>query len=348
MEIFGAGVVGLGMGRTHLQSLKSNNHVRLVALCDPDKKVLESLGKEFEVPNLYEDFDSFIKCKDLDLVSICAPDQFHAQYTVRSLVEGKHVLVEKPMARTIEECWQIIDSVRNTGKKVMVGQVCRFMNRFQMAKEMCEQSMLGELFYSESEYTHNCVPIYSPPAWRSDPNNRPIGPFGGGVHAVDLLRWICGEVSEVFAYGSHKAIKSYPLDDCIAALLKFENDATGKALATVGCQRPYAMPLTIYGTKGTLLAVNRVDPLSPTGASPPTELFLSSFPNLDNFLKIPIPQEDKPVSREIDCFVRFAAGEEIQKIHRVDAYEGAKTVAVCIAAMDSLKSKRPVNPTKFT
>jgi len=73
-----------------------------------------------------------------------------------------------------------------------------------------------------------------------------------------------------------------------------------------------------------------------------------SFPRtLGNFMRIPIPGEEKPIAREVDCFVRYAAGEEVPPIHKVDVYEGARSVAVCVAALESLKLKKPVSPEKF-
>ena len=122
---------------------------------------------------------------------------------------------------------------------------------------LIDAGRIGELFFVESEYAHD----YSTAArgwndWRVD-SNRPREPYlGGGCHAVDLLRWIAGNPSEIMAYSNHKCLTDWPVDDCTISMMKFPNNVIGKVFVSIGCKRDYTMRSVFYGTRGTIIADN--------------------------------------------------------------------------------------------
>ena len=129
-----------------------------------------------------------IRDRAIDAVIIASPDQNHRQMILDSLNAGKHILCEKPLALTREDCGAIVEAVKKSDKKFMVGQICRYTPGFKQAKEIIESGAIGELTFVESEYAHDYSHIYAAGSWRSDPVRN--GVVGGGCHAVDLLRWI--------------------------------------------------------------------------------------------------------------------------------------------------------------
>lgn len=195
----------------------------------------------------------------IDAVIIASPDQNHRQMILDSLNAGKHILCEKPLALTREDCGAIVEAVKKSDKKFMVGQICRYTPGFKQAKEIIESGAIGELTFVESEYAHDYSHIYAAGSWRSDPVRN--GVVGGGCHAVDLLRWIAGDPEEVMAYGTHKTFADVtPYDDTHIAVLKFPNGVIGKVFVSISCKRDYTMRSVFYGTNGTII----VDNTSPT------------------------------------------------------------------------------------
>ena len=155
---------------------------------------------------------------DVDAVVVATPDQLHREMTMAALGAGKHVLCEKPMALTLEDCQAMIDASRNTDRKLMIGQICRFTPGFMRAKQLIDNGEIGELFFVESEYAHDYSKIPGTFSnWRLDPLRH--GFLGGGCHAVDLVRWIAGNPYEVAAFANKKMLTDWPTDDCTIAIM---------------------------------------------------------------------------------------------------------------------------------
>ena len=154
---------------------------------------------------------------------------------------------------------------------------------------------------------------------------------GGGCHAVDLLRWLAGDPTEVAAYGVHKMLPIVNYDDCTIAILKFPGNVIGKVFVSTGCKRNYTMRSVFYGSKGTIICDN---------TSP--ELTFFSTENEGGHtapVKIPIDINNHNMTAEIrefsDCIARDLP-------IRTTALEGAKTVAAALAAVESSKTGLPV------
>lgn len=205
MKKLGAAVIGLRMGRGHLEGYKRNSNVEIKAVCDLDEGILKRVGDQYSVERRVTDYREILKMDDVDIVSVASPDQAHRDQAVALMRAGKHVLCEKPMALTVKECKDMLDAAEETGVKFMIGQVCRYAPGFVLTKKLIEQGIIGELFYVESEYAHDYLRSPGVGGWRKDSAREPF--IGGGCHAVDLVRWIAGDVDEVFAYSNHKMLK---------------------------------------------------------------------------------------------------------------------------------------------
>jgi predicted dehydrogenase len=159
---------------------------------------------------------------------------------------------------------------------------------------------------------------------------------------MDLLRWIAGNPTEVFAYSNHKALPHWPVDDCTIAVLKYPNNVIGKVMTSIGCHRPYTMRTQLFGTKGTILMDN---------ATPYITLYKEfRYPNAKNKVKylpteIPVRVSDHNMAAEIkdmcDIILKDVPIE-------CDVIEGANTVAVCQAAVRSSREGVPCAPEYFS
>lgn len=153
---------------------------------------------------------------------------------------GKDVLLEKPMALTMEECEEMLRVKKETGKRLMVGQVARYNNNARTAKKLVEEGAIGDLVYIESEYAHDYMTSRGYDDWRVSPERE--GMIGGGCHAVDLLRWIAGNnPEEVHAFSTHKYLLDWPVNDTTIAIFKFPNGVIGKVFCGIGVKRNYTI-----------------------------------------------------------------------------------------------------------
>lgn len=316
------------MGKLHMQGIKNKGAV-LFAVCDSaEDRVLEA-QKEFDVPVAVTDYRELVHQPDIDAVVIVTPDQTHKEMTEAFLRAGKDVLCEKPMALTLEECESMIKTERETGRKLMIGQVCRCTPSFVMVKNMIAEGRIGELIFVESEYAHHYGNARGYNDWRVVPERH--GFIGGGCHAVDLLRWIAGDPTEVYALANHKSLTDWPVDDTSIAIYKFPNDVMGKVFVSIGCKRDYTMRSVFYGTKGTIICDN---------TSPTITIFEGEeHKEFKTPKTIPVEVNNHNISAEIDVFLTaLSEGGEMP----VSSLEGAATVAVCCATVESTKTHQPV------
>ena len=248
------GVIGAsGMAQSHMNAIVWNNEAELKAVCDTNAERTAQCVAKYGVDG-YSDYREMLARSDIDAVVICTPDQLHKEMSVAALDAGKHVLCEKPMALTLEECKAMVKAANASDRKFMVGQICRYTPGFVGAKKMIDAGEIGELFFVETEYAHDYSHISGLGGWRLDPLRH--GFLGGGCHAVDLASWIAGKPTEAMAYSNKKMLKDWPTDDCTIAILKYPNDVIGKVFVSTGCKRNYTMRSCFYGSKGTIITDN--------------------------------------------------------------------------------------------
>ena len=317
------------MAERHMEGIIAKEGAALYAICDnaTDGR-LERCREKYNVPVAVTDWRELVNDENIDAAVIVTPDDLHLEMTEAFLRAGKHVLCEKPMALTLEECEKMMRAEKESGKTLMIGQVCRCTPAFVMAKNMIESGKIGELTFVESEYAHDYSKVRGYNDWRVNPRRE--GFIGGGCHAVDLLRWIAGDPLEVHAYANHKYLTDWPVNDTTIAIYKFPKNVIGKVFVSIGCKRSYTMRSCFYGTKGTIICDNK----SPT---------LTLFEEKDGTgftepQSIPIDINNHNATAEIKCFVdALVKGEAMP----VSSREGASTVAVCCATVKSTKSGKP-------
>jgi len=323
-------MVGMGaLAFRHLDGVNKNSDVaETVAICDVDEAALKSRGDEYGIPEerRYTDYNKMLADGGFDCVIIITPDQIHREQAIAAIKAGYHVLCEKPLAQSMEDCQAMVDVVDAHDRIFMTGQVCRKAPGFVKAKELIDAGEIGELFFVESEYAHDYQ--YIPGAeWRKDPVNLRYSVIGGGCHTIDLLRWIAGDPEKVMALANRKILTDWPVDDCTIAIMQFPNNVVGKIFCGIGVKRDYTMRTCLYGTKGTIICDNR---------SPSLTLYhhvvddngKHSYPAV----QVPVEVKDHNVSAEIrEIALAIINGTSIECTVR----EGSNTVAVGLAAVES-------------
>ena len=338
-------VVGVhSIARHHIDGINKLPQAELVAVCDIHEEYAKKRAAENGLDKYYLDYDQMLADGGFDCVVICTPDQVHAEQAVKALEAGYHVLCEKPLAMKMEDVAAIVDAAKKANKKFMVGQVCRKTPSFIAAKHLVESGELGQLFFVESEYAHNYDIIDDIDGWRRDPVNLRYPIVGGGCHAMDLLRWIAGDPTEVFCYANHIALPHWPVDDCYIAVLKYPNNVIGKVMTSIGCHRPYTMRTVLYGTKGTLVVDNTSTTMTlyrdltyPKSGDKPTTRYLPT--------EIPVSINNHNMTAEIEDICNVILNDTAIEC---DVIQGANTVAVCQAAVKSAATGQPCAPEYFS
>ena len=252
--IIGAGYIGL----THAKSFSSLPNVKIAAVCDRVEERAKVLAEKFGA-KYYTDVEKMLAQPNIDAVVVGTPHAFHAEQTILAAEAGKHVLVEKPMATSLEDCDRMIEVCRRSGVKLMVAHSHRFWPGNVKAKELTEKGEVGRLLTAyDSVVGGGFGPVGSRDpsdrfAWMQ---SRRLGGGGAvmfnGSHIIDRLRWWIGsEVKKVFAKVGNEVYGS-EVEEYGSAFLLFENGVS--ATMTVSMATPGAgyCVAELLGTDGII------------------------------------------------------------------------------------------------
>ncbi|MEM7198453.1 MAG: Gfo/Idh/MocA family oxidoreductase, partial [Pseudomonadota bacterium] len=245
-----AGVIGLGVGEQHVIAYNADPHTTTYAICDLDETRAQACAKDHNITKIYTQAEDLLCDDTLDVVSICSYDEFHADQVVMALENGKHVMVEKPVALHRHELERIIAAYQAQDLLLTSNLILRRSPRFIALKTLVTNGYFGNIFAIEGDYLHQIL-------WKITQGWRGKMPFycvtyGGGIHLIDLMRWLLGqEVVSVQAMGSDKICRdtSFPYPDCMINLLEFADGVLGKSMTSFAPKRPHLHRLNIFGTK---------------------------------------------------------------------------------------------------
>lgn len=220
MRTIGYGVIGLGFfGEKHAEVAAALPNVELRAVCTRQERRRRELQKRLGVPHAYADYHELLADPAIDAVSIVTHVDDHVAPAVAALRAGKHVLLEKPMARTSGECDRIIAAAERAGRILMVGHICRFNPRYALAWQRVAAGEIGTIV---SMYARRNIP-----AERSRTVLEKIGPLlGDGIHDTDLMLWLSGARIET-VYAQEHSVRGLKNPDIGWAMYRFAGGAIG-------------------------------------------------------------------------------------------------------------------------
>lgn len=231
VAIIGAGAIS----RAHIDGfLQFKDRCQIAALCDiyPDKAEAkkEEYGLDVKVVSDYKE----LLHDGIDLVSICLPPYEHARTAIDFLNAGIHVLVEKPMASSLEECDLMIEAAQKSGKVLSVVAQNRFTNPIMKLKKMLDTGLAGPILHAQVDSFWWRGHCYYDLWWRGTWEKE-----GGGctlnhaVHHIDALLWMMGRPSQVQAFMSNVAHDNAEVEDLSITMLRFPNGALGQITSSV-------------------------------------------------------------------------------------------------------------------
>ncbi|WP_110932311.1 Gfo/Idh/MocA family protein [Paenibacillus bouchesdurhonensis] len=239
VAIIGCG--GIANGK-HLPSLAKQPEVQMVAFCDIIEERAQKAAAEYGVEGakVFTDFRELLK-EDVDVVHVCTPNDSHAEITISSLESGKHVMCEKPMAKTAEQARQMLDAAKRTGKKLSIAYQNRFRSDSLYLKQLCENGELGDIYLGKAL----AIRRRAVPTWGVflDEEKQGGGPLIDiGTHALDLTLWLMDNYEPKSVTGSvfHKLgsrenaanafgpwnPEEFKVEDSAFGFIKMKNGAT--------------------------------------------------------------------------------------------------------------------------
>lgn len=199
------GLIGTGRhaDRFVAPAIRHSTSSELVAVYSRDRERGREFAARHACPSAYDSLDAFIDAPTVDAVYVSSPNHVHKEQVIRAAQAGKHVLCEKPLALTVEDCRSMINACERAGVRLGVGFHLRHNPAHMAAKELVAKGALGEILFAEVQYMHvtgDAAAKGSAP-WRRDPRLAGGGSLmGTGIHAVDLLRFVLArEITQVFA-----------------------------------------------------------------------------------------------------------------------------------------------------
>ncbi|KKI93555.1 oxidoreductase [Bacillus sp. SA1-12] len=222
VAIIGAGAIA----PAHINGyLELSEHCKIVALCDIYPEKAEKLAKKHGLNvDIYNDYQQLAERKDIDLVSICTPPYTHADTAIALLNAGKHVLVEKPMASSLEECDAMNAAAKKNGKILSVVAQNRFRSPMMKLKHVLDSKLMGDIVHTQVDSYWWRGFCYYDLWWRGTWEKEGGGPtLNHAVHHIDILQWMNGMPSEITAVMSNAAHHNAEVEDISIAIGKYDN-----------------------------------------------------------------------------------------------------------------------------
>ncbi|MGB9857712.1 MAG: Gfo/Idh/MocA family protein [Dictyoglomaceae bacterium] len=318
------GVIGYGtMGRVHSNAYMNIPETKLIAICEEHQDISIPGVKVYKNP-----YD-LIKDKEVELVDICYPTPYHKDLSIYALKEGKHVICEKPLARTLKEGEEIIETVEKTKGKFFVGHVLRFFPQYEIAYSMIKNGDLGKVGVA---------------------NFRRAGPFpmgrrdwyanfdmSGGlvldmiIHDFDFARWAFGDVERIYAKGL--AFKGYDHLDYALVVLRHNSGVISHVEGSWAHVEPFFMAYEIAGEKGIIEFDSR--------KSIPLKVNMKITEEKKEGVAYPeSPLREDPYTKEIKHFVDCILNNKEPIVNVYDAY---KALEISLKVLESIEKGKVIS-----
>lgn len=258
MEKVRIGVIGLGwFGEMHVDTYRGVHGAKVTAVCTRRTDRLAEVAVKYDIQKTYRDYNDMLADPDLDAISICTHAKDHLAPMLAAMRSGKHVLLEKPMSVSLEECNQILTASENCSQNLMVGHICRFENNYAIAREEIKNGRIGDIL---SIYSRRNVG-----AARAHSHLYVVSSItGDAVHDIDIMNWMVGAKAKS-VYAMARTAADVPNPDIGWVNVKYTDGTLGVAESqwTLPDGSPYAIDqkMEIMGTKGVLYISDPAQPL---------------------------------------------------------------------------------------
>ncbi len=331
---FGVGVAGISwVSHEHIKAFEKNPYTHVVALqsasLDNARAARERHG--LADAEVYTDYEQMLADPRVDIVTICSTNEKHARQGILAAQAGKHVLVEKPIALTLEDLYALQKAINDAGVKSIVSFVLHWNPYFESIKAFIEGGAMGRPFYGEVDYfSGNWEKWYAGLHWVRTKERGGSAYLAAGCHAIDGLRFFMpGEITEVFALsGNFTGLMEW--DATICSLLRYEDGRIGKVACVLEGNNKYWFNVRLHGPDGTVVGNKfRTNLLPGTTTWAEFETIMPDTPEVSHH----------PFQGEIDHFLN---GIVNNAPINPDVNDAVKTHEIIFAAEQSAREGRPV------
>lgn len=336
----GVGIVGTGLSATqHLTALQSVSNGRAVAVSGSSLDKAKAFAHRWAIDQACATTEELVTHPDVEVVHACVPPDVRLSLTRLCAEHGKHILLEKPMARTVAEADEILGICDQSG--ITVGAM--FQNRFtplaQKVRAAVDRQMLGPLllvnvsakWFRQPEY-------YGSSSWRGT-GDREGGAvlINQAIHSIDMMRWICGPVAEVEGLTATQ-LHAIEMEDVGMALLRFASGAVGSIVATTVAWPGFSDRLELHGARGSLTLIQNEGKLEwhLQGEEPRVEIAQSQVSGGSR------DPAATPSHGHIAEFTDLYAALREGRAPIIDGREGRHALEIVEAIYRSSKERRPV------
>jgi predicted dehydrogenase len=265
------GVIGAGIGALHLAAYAKLPQVEIAALAGLDDERVRRVAAEYNVPTTYREYSDLLAESTIDAVSVCLPNALHAPVSIAALEAGKHVLVEKPLARTVAEGQAMLDAAAANDRILMIALTQRYRGDVQWVKRYVDSGALGKIYYAKAHWMRRSgIPQLG--SWFVNKELSGGGPLVDlGVHMLDMAMYLMGEPlaktvsASTYAEFGPRGLKgwagrqqfsdahhSYEVEDLASAFIRLDSGATLLLEASWATHGPAGddFGVTLYGTEG--------------------------------------------------------------------------------------------------
>ena len=355
MEPYKAGIVGPGkVARLHAQAIREIPGATLAGICSRTLEKAREFASGFGA-NAYTDVPSMVTEERLDLVIICTPHPNHLLPATEALNAGANVLVEKPLASTLQDCDAMIGAARSAGKMLGVISQRRWYPPVIRVRDAIQQGKIGKPVLA----TINMLGWRDEAYYQADPWRGTWGLEGGGVlvnqapHQLDLLCWLMGPIDEVYGRWANLNHPYIEVEDTALAIVKFKSGALGNIVLSNSQKPGIYGKVQIHGENGASVgAQTEGGAMFIAGMAPITEPAVNdlwTIPGEEHLLPGFI-EEDRRLFDEVDPMVYFIRKQieayleslELNRPPLVTGEDGRNTVELFTAIYRSTRDNIPV------
>jgi len=333
------GLIGFGAwGRHHADSIARTPGAQLIAVAARSPESAQEARAAYPDAATYTDYRELLARDDLDAIDIVVPSFLHCEIASAALESGRHVLLEKPMATTVEDCDRLIAVAQKHNRLLAIGHELRLSSLWGLVKTMIDDDYIGEPLYALVELSRKPYRTGAD-GWRYDISRVGNWILEEPIHFFDLARWYLsssGDPVSVYATANSRQLDHPELQDNFSAILKFHGGAYAVVSQTLSAFEHH-QTVKVTGRKGALWA-------SWSGAMDRTRqatFSLRAF-NGDEVKTIPIERSSGELFELEEQIAMFTKAVRGQGTLACPAEEGRWSVAMCQAAQKSVELGQPV------
>ncbi len=337
------GLIGGGnITETHARAARALPGVEIAAIYGTNVEKIGRLCREYG-GEPYSDFEKFLAHRPIELVAIGSPSGEHATQGIAAVRRGLHVLTEKPLDISTERADALISEADKAGVKLGVFFQDRSKPDILRVKSAVDSGVLGKPILADAR-----VKWYRPPDYYANSRWRGTRALDGGgalinqgVHTVDLMLWLFGDVVSVQAK-CRTALHSIEVEDTLVALLEFANGALGVLAATTSVYPGYPRRLELSGSEGTLI-IEQDRLLAADLRNPPPHLLTSGEADKNLSASSPVVSDFRGHQSVLEDFLQAI---RTNTIPRCDGREGRRSVALVENIYEACRSGKQVGCTE--